>query len=257
MGVNERTVILTVEAGHSTVHSVLFRGTEVIKAQNLSLEKGLLPGNLETEVVSLIGENYVRAVTGTTVNNKISDDLRDFCTSIRSHDFFWFEKSSEIPIKSNYSNPDQLGTDRALAALAAWDFFKDACTVLDIGSAVTVDAVDSEGAFMGGTIFPGPGMALSCFQESTGLKIPREIAKPDDFPPLNTQDALNGGLFWGYIGALSELTGKIMSIVGGENIMVTGGWSELFLPHLSYHAVRDHHLVAKGLYLCALSLIST
>lgn len=256
MGVKEQSLILTVEAGHSKVHIVLFRGPSVIETRNLSLESGFSPGILEREVASLIGRNSVRVVAGTSVNREISRDLRNFCEGLRAMEVLWFERTSEIPLKSKYHNPDQLGTDRALAALAAYSRFNEACIIIDMGSAITVDGVDHEGIFIGGTILPGPGMTLSGFHTETGLEIPCEITKPDDFPPLSTQDALRSGLFWGYVGALNELTRRMMDAVGGEKLVVTGGWSGLFSQFLSTPAVRDEHLVARGLYLCASRLAS-
>jgi len=119
--------------------------------------------------------------------------------------------SSEIPIESKVEFPETVGIDRLLNAFAA-NALRDenqSAIIVDNGTAMTVDLVDSSGVFCGGAILPGFELLARALHEYTAL-LPyieiEEIENPIPFPVGNeTRSAIRSGLFWGQIGAVREL----------------------------------------------------
>ncbi len=256
MVVKKKPCVLTVEAGHFAVHLTLFKKQD-LTSKVFPLGERFLLNRVEREVARFMEKGSVEKIAGTSVNKKISQKLHDLLEKYSGGNLLWFGSSAEIPLKMNY-NPEQLGTDRALAAIAAYDYFKTSCVVVDLGSAFTVDGVDEKGVFIGGLIFPGPAMVLDCFRSKTSLEIPANLTIPENSSLSSTKEALNSGLYYGYTGALNRLIWNMLDKVGTTNLILTGGWAPLFFPILQYRKsilsppVLDEKLVARGLYLCAL-----
>ncbi|KPJ72667.1 MAG: hypothetical protein AMS14_07395, partial [Planctomycetes bacterium DG_20] len=130
-----------------------------------------------------------------------------------------------IPIATGVREPDRVGVDRLLAALAAYRRTGGACIVVDCGTAVTVDAVDSGGVFLGGAIFPGREMMARALAEGTAqLPHVRGSAAPESVLGKSTEEAILAGLVRGTAGALESLVAAAMMEVGlHARVVVTGG----------------------------------
>ncbi len=129
-----------------------------------------------------------------------------------------------IPIGRKLDPESIVGADRLLNAAAAYDRVKQACVVVDAGSAVTVDFVDGEGTFHGGAILPGAQMQLEAMHEHTALLPELKFRKPAEAIGHNTTEAMLDGVFHGIRGAVRELTEKYAEVYGAyPNIIATGG----------------------------------
>jgi type III pantothenate kinase len=130
-----------------------------------------------------------------------------------------------IPIATDVQEPEKVGVDRLLAALAAYRWTDGACIVVDCGTAVTVDAVDSAGVFLGGAIFPGREMMARALAEGTArLPHVEAGAPPESVIGKNTEEAILAGLVHGTAGALEALiAGAMMEVGFHAHIVVTGG----------------------------------
>lgn len=112
----------------------------------------------------------------------------------------------DIPITAAVDDPSKVGQDRLLAALAAYRGVREACAVIDAGTAITVDFVDGEGTFQGGAIAPGVRMGLSALHRGTAQLPSIDPAAPGDSPfGKNTTDALINGVFFGARGLVRAL----------------------------------------------------
>jgi type III pantothenate kinase len=129
-----------------------------------------------------------------------------------------------IPIRNDTTEPDRVGVDRLLAALAAYGRARGPCIVVDFGTAITVNAVRADGAFVGGAIFPGLAMMAQALWQRTA-QLP-EVPVPDAAPAVgrNTSEAIAAGLLHGTAGAVSNLIIVASEVVGsGAKIFLTGG----------------------------------
>jgi len=156
-----------------------------------------------------------------------------------------------IPIRCEAKPPERVGADRLLAALAAHHRAKGACVAVDFGTAITVNAVRADGAFLGGAIFPGLAMMARALAEGTAL-LP-EISPSEHAPAVgtNTQEAISAGIIRGTAGAVAALIQEMRQTVGsGAPVFLTGGTAPWIAPHLSPDCRRIFpNLVLEGLVL--------
>lgn len=154
-----------------------------------------------------------------------------------------------LPIDVGVTDKRAIGVDRVCAAFAAYDKLHDACTVVDFGTAVTVDLVDGDGILIGGAILPGPGMQLRALHESTAV-LPDNVAPA--FPDLpygrNTIEAMQTGVCRGIVGAVRELVEGYASSLGRwPQVVATGGDLPLFAPHCDFLDTQVDHLTLRGI----------
>lgn len=132
-----------------------------------------------------------------------------------------------MPIQ--YGNPKEVGADRIVNAVAAFDKYQTALVVVDFGTATTFDYVSREGAYMGGAI--APGVVISCealFQKASKLPRVEIFARPKSVIAKDTVSSMNVGIIYGYAGLVDGIVNR-MKRETGENLTVvaTGGLAPL------------------------------
>jgi pantothenate kinase type III len=131
-----------------------------------------------------------------------------------------------IPIAVRLPDPSRVGADRLLAA---WGAARDGAPaiVIDLGTATTVDAVDAGGAFLGGAIMPGIGLALGSLARGTALLPDISLSPPERAIGRDTAEAIRSGVVLGHLGALRELVARMRRELGRDGdrarIVATGG----------------------------------
>lgn len=145
-------------------------------------------------------------------------------------------------------NPREVGADRIVNAVAAFERVGDAVIVVDFGTATTFDAVGPRGEYLGGTICPGIAIsAEALFQRAS--KLPRvEIARPAKVVGRNTVACIQSGLVYGYVGLIEGLVRRISEEVGQPmRVIATGGLSGLFAQACDVIDEHDPDLTLDGL----------
>lgn len=128
-------------------------------------------------------------------------------------------------INIKYENPRELGADRIVNAVAAYELYGGPLIVVDFGTATTFNAVSSKGEFLGGTICPGIKISAEALYQKTA-KLPRiELTKPDNVIGRNTSISIQSGIFNGYVGQVNHIVEKMKKEMKEDNIKViaTGG----------------------------------
>lgn len=148
-----------------------------------------------------------------------------------------------------YDHPQQLGSDRWLAAIAAWNLHHAPCVVATAGTALTVDAVSGQGEFLGGFIAPGWQAMHDTLVAATRLKeVHGEIASF----PTNTADAVTSGVLHAMAGAVESMCSQLRQKEGSEpRCLLSGGDADKLLPLLPPPVARVDHLVLEGLRVLA------
>ncbi len=137
--------------------------------------------------------------------------------------------AADLPLAVHVEQPDKVGVDRLVNAVAVnWlRHVMRPAVVIDLGSAMTVDLVNATGTFLGGAIAPGIGMSARALHEFTDL-LPligmSELAEPPSPLGRVTDAAMRSGLYWGAVGAMRELIGRLGELAGGNpQVFLTGG----------------------------------
>lgn len=162
------------------------------------------------------------------------------------------EQDVPIPIGRQLDREALVGEDRLLNAAAAYDVLKQACVVVDAGTAITIDFIDGAGTFHGGAIAPGARMMLDALHQRTAQLPEVEPAKPLEAIGHNTVEAMRSGVFHGLRGMVRELTEQYAHHAGSYPMVVaTGGDADLLFHgyDLVDRVVPD--LTLMGLAVCA------
>lgn len=151
-----------------------------------------------------------------------------------------------MPIMTD--NPKEVGADRIVNAVAAYEIYKGPLIVVDFGTAATFDYVSQKGEYMGGAIAPGVGISTDAlFQRAS--KLPRvEIVKPRKVIGKNTVDSMQSGIFYGYIGLVDGIVERMRKEAGSKTkVVATGGFASLIAPESRTIEHVNEFLTLEGL----------
>ena len=151
-------------------------------------------------------------------------------------------------------NPAEVGADRIVNAVAAWDRFKEPLIVIDFGTAITFDCVNGEPAYVGGTIHPGIGISLDALATRTA-KLPRlDIDVTPDHPiGTTTVKAIHSGMLYGFGGLVDRMVQVLSKQLTPDQerakTIATGGMATLIKPYSQTIDEIDEELTLTGLQL--------
>ena len=147
-----------------------------------------------------------------------------------------------------YENPREVGADRIVNAVAAYEQHKAGCIVVDFGTATTWDVVTPRGEYLGGAIAPGIQISAEALY-SHAAKLPRvEIARPGKVIGRNTVSSMQSGLLYGYAGMVDALVTRIRAEVDfPARCLATGGLARLVASEATTIEATDDLLTLKGL----------
>lgn len=148
----------------------------------------------------------------------------------------------------SYDNPAEVGADRIVNAVAAYDRYKKSLIVVDFGTATTFDYVSARGEYMGGAIAPGIGISAEALFQRTS-KLPRiEITKPGRVVGKNTIQSMQSGIFFGYVGLVDEIVRRIRKETkSNPKVIATGGLANLIASESETIEEVNQFLTLEGL----------
>jgi type III pantothenate kinase len=157
-------------------------------------------------------------------------------------------------IDVDVDQPNSLGADRAVNAIAAHDKYPGDLIIVDFGTATTLDAIDFNGAYKGGLIAPGINLSLDALVGNTA-KLPRiaiEAPKSTSVIGTNTEDQMLIGVFWGYVAMMEGLIARMRAEIGRPaKVIATGGLAVLFDQHTGIFDAVNADLTLDGLAILA------
>jgi type III pantothenate kinase len=147
-----------------------------------------------------------------------------------------------------YDNPAEVGADRIVNAVAAFERYKKCMIVVDFGTATTFDYVSSKGEYIGGAIAPGIGISAEALVERTS-KLPRvEIVKPKRVIGKNTTHSMQSGIFFGYVGLVDEIVRRMKKETrSNPKVIATGGLAGLIAGESETIEEVNEFLTLEGL----------
>lgn len=153
-----------------------------------------------------------------------------------------------MPIRID--NPRELGADRLVNAVSAYERFGGACIAVDFGTAVNYDVVSSAGEYVGGVIAPGIEISLEALSQRAAA-LPRvRLEAPESAIGRGTLSAIQSGVVYGYAAQVDGLVGRLREELGQEApAIATGGFAHVIAPHCEQVDEVDDLLTLTGLRL--------
>jgi type III pantothenate kinase len=152
-----------------------------------------------------------------------------------------------MPIRID--NPLEVGADRLVNSVAAYERIKGACVVVDFGTGINFDAVSAKGEYLGGAIAPGLEISLTALVERAA-RIPRiDLAEPETAIGRSSRAAIQSGVVFGFAGLIDGIVRRIEEELGEASLLATGGLAASIVPFTETIDEVDEMLTLKGLHL--------
>jgi type III pantothenate kinase len=159
------------------------------------------------------------------------------------------EEGVELGIEVLLDQPQEVGADRLVNAISAHQRYGGPLIIVDFGTATTFDVVDGNGNYSGGVIAPGINLSQEALHMAAA-KLPRvAIRRPDRVIGKGTVEAMQSGIYWGYLSMIEGVVKRIVEEFGSPmKVIATGGLAPLFAEATDLIECADGELTLRGLY---------
>jgi len=209
-------------------------------------EYGVLFRNLFA--LSDIEVKAVRGIVISSVVPPIDSTLREVCERYFNTKPLFIEPGVKTGMPVHYDNPAEVGADRIVNGVAAFEKLGGPCVVVDFGTATTFDAISRKGEYLGGVIAPGIGISADALFDRTA-RLPRvDIRKPERVIGTNTVNSIQTGLYYGYLGLVDGILERLLDELGKDaKVVATGGQAQLIAEGSRFITSVDDNLTLDGL----------
>src|SRR5499427_9043396 len=178
----------------------------------------------------------------------LDSTLRQVCERYFKLKPLFIEPGVKTGMPVQYENPAEVGADRIVNGVAAFEKYGGPCIIVDFGTATTFDCVSAKGEYLGGVICPGIGISADALFERTA-RLPRvEIRKPGRVIGSNTVGSLQSGLYYGYLGLVDGILERLLEELGKDTqVLATGGLGPMIGNGSKYIKSVDEFLTLEGL----------
>jgi type III pantothenate kinase len=192
----------------------------------------------------------IRGIVISSVVPPVDSTLRQVCERYFNLRPLFIEPGVKTGMPILYENPSEVGADRIVNGVAAFEKFGGPCIVVDFGTATTFDAISKKGEYMGGVIAPGIGIGAEALFVRTA-RLPRvDIRKPAKNTVIgtNTVGALQSGLYYGYVGLVDGILERLQKELGdAAKVVATGGYAPMIAGGSRFISEVDENLTLEGL----------
>jgi type III pantothenate kinase len=251
-------MIIAIDVGNTTASFGFFQNKDLILRFSLPSSPRTTSEKCWSKLQTFLSPDMeIEGVICSSVVPYMTDVIRSFAKKYVKAPLKLVSANDNLGIIIRYRPPEKLGIDRLVNALAAKHLYSLPAIIIDLGTAIKIDAVNGKNEFLGGVILPGIELSASALHKNTSLLPKVELLVPEKILGTDTVSAIQSGLTYGYAGMLHFLIERIKEEGGIENssVILTGGHAGIMEPLLcDIVTVTDATLTIKGLN-CAYPLI--
>lgn len=248
-------MLLAIDAGNTNITVGLFDGGRIVTRWRLRTVHDRTPDEWGIQMRSLFAlENLaftqVDGVAAATVVPPLESSFTAMSQRYFGVEPFWITGTTETGLNVLYDNPREVGADRIVNAVAALEKYGGPCIVVDLGTAITFDAVSANREYLGGVICPGIGISIAGLFQKTARLPMVDFRDPGRLIGTNTVASMQSGLYYGLIAMIDGIVERMASELGpGTRTVATGGHATLITRGSKWVKTADEDLTLEGLRL--------
>jgi type III pantothenate kinase len=248
-------MLLAVDVGNTQTHLGMFRGQELVEHWRFATVRDSTADELATVLVGLLalrglGLGDVDGAVVSSVVPQLSHEYGQLSERYLDGALAVIGPGVRTGIPIRTENPHEVGPDRLVNAVAAYDRFGAACVVVDFGTTINYDVVSAEGELLGAIFTPGVEISIQALAQRTARLPPIEIEPPTELIGRNTVTAIRSGIVYGFAGQVDAIVGRLREEMGDEiTAIATGGLAHTIVPFCDQIDEIDDLLTLTGLRL--------
>lgn len=231
-------MLLVVDVGNTQTHFGVYRDGEDVVTEDWRFATVLEStrdelGAALSNLLALRGlgfDDIDRSIVSSTVP-QLPDQWTAMAERYLGHTMLVVGPSIRTGMPIRIDNPHEVGADRLVNAVAAYERVGDTCIVVDFGTAITYDIVSASGEYLGGIISPGAEISIDALYDRAA-KLPKvELAEPRSLIGKSTVDAIRSGVVFGFAGQVETIVRRLRVELGADTtVIATGGLSRALVP---------------------------
>lgn len=246
-------MLLVIDVGNTNIVLGIFKGKELMDHWRVSTnslrttdEYGVLIRNLF--YLNGVNSDEIDAIIISSVVPPVMPTLERMCQRYFGLTPLIIGPGVKTGMDIKYDNPREVGADRIVNAVAAYEKFGGPVIIIDFGTATTFCAVDKKGTYLGGAICPGIGISTDALVQRTA-KLPRiEVVRTDKVICRNTVESMEAGVFYGFVGQVDGIVARMRKELGCKaKVVATGGLAVIVAPATDAIDVVEPMLTLEGL----------
>jgi type III pantothenate kinase len=251
-------MLLVIDVGNTNTVIGVFNGETLVRDWRIRTERNATEDEFSVLAVSLFAAGGIefKDISSTIISCVVPPVVGiydSFCKKYLNHQPTWVDAKTAAGMPILYSNPLEVGADRIVNAVAAYDKYKTSLIVIDFGTATTFDSISEKGEYIGGAISPGVMISSEALFKNAS-KLPRVdiFEPPESVIGRDTISSIKSGLIYGYAGLVDGIVRRMEKEMGSNpKVIATGG-----LASLIHHVSETIEVVEPSLTLEGLRIIS-
>lgn len=247
-------MLLCIDVGNTNIVLGIFEDDTMLKHWRIRTERDITSDELGILITNLftpaqLEVNSIKYVIISCVVPPLLSAFREFCLLSFNHEPMIVGPDIKTGLPIKYDNPKEVGADRIVNAVAAYQKYRTGLIVVDFGTATTFDYISPEGVYEGGAIAPGITIsAEALFQKASKLPRVEIFARPTTVVAKETMSSINSGLIYGYAGLVDGIVDRIKKQVGFNlTVVATGGLAPLIKSETKSIDYIEEFLTLEGL----------